>query len=135
MTLHTNTIVLICNNIKYIKDLQHCIISLYSFINYFIVVIDKSFIMIVKSNSVLVDFKFEFLSISISALVENRFTKYLRISFIPFFDSIQFNQYGSRQRAVPMVVWWLQNRQTTVPNHVFSPYGVVCRVFSPFLTT
>ena len=38
-------------------------------------------------------------------------------------------------RAVPMVVWWLQNRQTTVPNHVFSPDGVVCRVFSPFLTT
>ena len=33
-------------------------------------------------------------------------------------------------RAVPMVVWWLQNRQTTVPNHVFSPDGVVCRVFS-----
>ena len=32
-------------------------------------------------------------------------------------------------RAVPMVVWWLQNHQTTVPNHVFSPDGVVSRVF------
>ena len=34
-----------------------------------------------------------------------------------------------------MVVWWLQNHQTTVPSHVFSSDGVVSRVFSPFLTT
>ena len=33
------------------------------------------------------------------------------------------------QRAVRMVVWWLQDHQTTVPNHVFSPDGVV----RPFL--
>ena len=40
-----------------------------------------------------------------------------------------------QQRAVPMVVWWLQNRQTAVPNHVFSSDGMVCLVFSPILTT
>ena len=60
--------------------------------------------------------------------------QYLFYKFVRLVAGLPKQKAGICSRS-PATLWWLQNHQTTVPNHVFSPDGVVRRVFSPFLTT